>query len=703
MPATLEKTMTRFLSPILFILFSCLIPLTATAETLTIHVASNGDETQPGTEREKPTTLAGAVKQLVGPLRDRMKTLEGIDFVLNDGIYTVNEPWVLTPECSGTPTCPIRFTGVGRPVISGGRPITNWQRVKDNLWATDIPEVKAGAWSFRELYMDGKRQRRARTPNEGFFRVAACPEGTPKTVNYHTDCQSFEFKPGDIDPHWKNLNDVEVVVYYFWSDNHLPIESIDAEKNIVKFKYKGGKTFTDDFSEDGARYIVENVFEALDQPGEWYLDKKEGRLYLMTDGDPNRQEIMAPLAKSLLELRGDAVKQKPVENIAFRNIEFRYCGFEFGPNQVNDRQGSSEVTAAIVLRGARNVTFERCRFRQLGTFALEMQEGCQSNSIRHNVFAELAAGAIRMTGGGGGSHPLSHTRDNEIADNRINGYGELYPSAVGVILQNTYGNRVEHNEIAKGYYTGISVGWTWGYGRSISRDNIVAFNHIHDIGQGLLSDMGGIYTLGPSPGTVIANNLIHDIDANKYGGWGIYNDEGSTGILVENNIVYNTKFAGYDMHYGRDITIRNNVFAFGRMDQINRTAADLHLSLFFENNIVYWKEGVLFSGNWSEKSYKYYFGPGEQRLREYTRNFESDYNVFYNPTKKIGEVEFFKKPFAEWQKSGKDRNSLYADPKFVAPEKYDFRLQPDSPAFALGFRPIDLSGVGPRTPTSPIP
>src|SRR3954451_16414736 len=133
-----------------------------------------------------------------------------------------------------------------------------------------------------------------------------------------------------------------------------------------------------------------------------------------------------------------------------------------------------------------------------------------------------------------------------------------------------------------------------GYQRSISRDNVVAYNHIHHIGQGLLSDMGAIYTLGVSPGTILRNNLIHDVDAHNYGGWGIYNDEGSTGILVENNIVYNTKFAGYNIHYAKEITVRNNIFALGRLQQINRNSVEPHQSVYFENNIIYWKESPLF-------------------------------------------------------------------------------------------------------------
>lgn len=108
-----------------------------------------------------------------------------------------------------------------------------------------------GKWRFRQLYVNEKLCTRARTPNEGFLHVAGFPEGTSKTVHYHTDCGSFEYAAGDIDPKWTNLDDVEVIVYHFWTDSHLPIKSIDTEKRIVAFKHKAGKVFTDDFTTDG--------------------------------------------------------------------------------------------------------------------------------------------------------------------------------------------------------------------------------------------------------------------------------------------------------------------------------------------------------------------------------------------------------------------------------------------------------------------
>jgi hypothetical protein len=190
----------------------------------------------------------------------------------------------------------------------------------------------------------------------------------------------------------------------------------------------------------------------------------------------------------------------------------------------------------------------------------------------------------------------------------------------------------------------------------------------------MLSDMGGIYTLGPSPGTIIRNNLFHDIRAYNYGGWGIYNDEGSTGILVENNIVYNTTHGGYHQHYGKENIIRNNIFAFGKAAQVVRSREEDHLSFTFEHNLVYFSEGPLLGTTWSNG------------------HFKLDNNCYYRTDGKP--IDFAGSTFEQWQAKGQDAHSIVADPLFESASGGDFTLKPGSPAFRIGFKPIDTSHNG---------
>jgi hypothetical protein len=137
--------------------------------------------------------------------------------------------------------------------------------------------------------------------------------------------------------------------------------------------------------------------------------------------------------------------------------------------------------------------------------------------------------------------------------------------------------------------------------------------------------------------------------------------------------------------------IRNNIFAFGNQDQINRTSGENHISLEFTNNIVYWKTGKLFNADWKDREYKYLLTKNREVTR--TTNFQSDWNCFYNPTKKLEDITIGGKPFANWQERGYDKNSVYTDPLFEDVDKYDFRLKKESPALQRGFEPISTDGI----------
>ena len=658
----------------------------------TFYVALNGSDGWSGRLADPNAARTDGPFATLRRARDALRSLkaaaqlkEPVTVYLRGGVYRLEKPIEFTPADSGTEQAPISYAAYAgeRPVFSGGRPITGWQKGDGGFWKAVIPAVKEGRWYFHQLFVNGQRRTRARTPNLGYLYTEGILAPFDRAKWYDPGIaakRGFRFRDGDL-KRWNNPGDALIVIYHSWTTSIHLITELDLQERIVKLApistWPIGYWW-----EYNTRYHVENVFEALDQPGEWYLDRGTGTLYYwpMPGEDLAKAEVIAPLVRqTLVAFKGQPAAKKYVEHLRFRGLSFQHTDCHVAADMPTDQQGATERLPLIAAEGLRHAVFEDCEIAHAGENGLWLDSGCADNLVRRCRIHDLGASGVFVGPKGPGNTPETSVERNVVDNNFIHGGSHVFRGSQGVWIGRASYNRVTHNEISDFHHLGASVGHSWGYAPSTAHHNLVAFNHVHHVCNGYFSDGGGIYTLGISPGTVIGNNVVHDVVPTPLmpvGGCGIYLDEGSSGILVENNVVYNVGAAAFTQHYGRENLVRNNVFAFGGRDPICCARPEEHLSYTFEGNIALSSAGQATSDHYS---------PLKART-EFRRN------LYWDVSGK--EPLFSGTSFAEWQRTGRDRDSRIADPQFYDATKHDFRLRPTSPALAMGFQPIAAGRAG---------
>ncbi len=651
-----------------------------------LYVATDGNDAWSG------TLAAPNAERTDGPLATLSRARESVRQMKEDGLeqpvtvwlragtYYLAEPLVFTPEDSGTAACPITYAAYGdeQPIVSGGREISAWKKPEGgDVWTAEIPETKSGEWYFHQLFVDGHRRTRARMPNEGYLLNEGPIDplvDRNKARGDPTTKMGFRFKPGDI-RRWTNLDDANVLQFHSWTASLHWIKELDEENHVVHFTAPAN--WPTGYWTPNERYYLENFPEALDAPGEWYLDRKTSVLsyWPMLGEDLTKVRVVAPRLRHIVRLEGKPGEGKFVQRIRFQGLSFQHADWHIADKGPADGQAAHFLEAAIIARGARHCAFERCEIAHVGEYALWLRSGCSDNRVFHSHLHDLAGGGVKIGETFSPKTEAEAAARNVVDNCFIHDTGHMFHAGVGVWIGRSSHNRVTHNEICDLDYTGVSVGWSWGYAPSSANHNVVEYNHIHQIGRTVLGDMGGIYTLGISPGTRLRHNVIHDVYSPGIGGGaGIYPDEGSTGILIENNLVYGTENGCFSQHYGRENTVRNNILAFSRTGEIARYREEKHLSFTFERNLVYSTTGYFLLGGWSNGNY---------RMQN---------NLYWDTT--TTDPDFDAMGFDDWQSLGRDEGSRVADPMFVDPDGLDFRLQPESPALKMGFQPFDTGEVG---------
>ena len=708
--------------------------------TADFYVAINGNDSWSGTIAS-PNGSDGPFAT-VDRARRAVQNMPGGKHVvmIRGGNYFLSGPLTFSAADSGTSSTPIIYQAYPceTPVISGGMQVSGWSNAGGNAWTAKL----SGYQTFEALFYNGQRRYRPRTTSNAFLYNA----GPVYVPSPNTNCSvqvsghgyecfdRFYYSGSDVAStyHSLALGDVEILDFEKWTMSRMRLQSVDTANRIA---YLTGPTFQQDALSGfiaGHRYLIENVKEALTTPGQWYVDRctnppactsSNGTwtlTYLAQPGEnPATDQVIIPQQTQLIIAAG-------LQYVTFQGLNFGHDNWVPPAVGLGDQQGMPAVTAALSFKGSSNVTIDDCAIAHTQGWGIEFigtgpVTSTPSNKVINSALYDLGAGGIRV-----GAWPnrrkdtdANVAQYNLVENNRITGGGRIQPTGIGtgIWVGNAHHNTITHNEISDFYSGAIGIGFTYGIikGIGLAHDNTVSYNLVYNLGQGVTSDMGGIYlATSATTGNQVLNNVVHDVvhnwqDADGYGGHGIYFDQGTSNVTAQNNLVYRTSSASLFNNlpdhasnaYPQNNVIDNNIFAFGTTRIIQR-GGDNPSSFSYSHNVVYFSPGRIQGGHWS-----CYDVGGTGNPVPCTTRFALDNNLYWNAsgrpitflttTPTGGQTDF---TFAQWQGLGEDVHSMNADPLFSNPgyPADDYSILQGSPAFTVGFVPFDAAQAG-RTNT----
>ena len=487
-------------------------------------------------------------------LRNKNKP-QAIRIVLKAGTYVLKEPFVIGSADSGTSDAPLVIEPEvpGSVTLVGGAALPMGDKSGKQWTFTPAQEIdRAAERSGGQLYVNGRRAVLAREPNEGSWMFVHAPSKDQLLMS-----------PADASKVQQLLADQRdraiINLMQSWTSgmHRAGAPTPDGDGLTLQPAPKWPMLMFG----SAQRFFIENVPGALDAPGEWLA--QNGRLqYIPRKEDGATGTAVWPRLPTLLVIHGDDNGDRKVRHVQVKGLKFAYTGVTTSIRGWVDMQAATDIAAAIEIDNAEDIHLTRCDVRHTGGFGVWLKAGVLNSEVSSCVMDDLGAGGIKV--GMTQTQGRSKTGHNTVDHNVLMNTGRTFPGAVALWVGKSGNNVLTDNVIGHTTYTGISVGWTWGYGDQDADGNQIKRNVLFDIGQGVLSDIGAIYTLGQGKGTEVSGNLIRQVqDYPHYGAgaWGIYNDEGSSNVTVNGNVVVGTRSGGYHLHYGRDNVVRHNLFA----------------------------------------------------------------------------------------------------------------------------------------------
>ncbi|MFI5167754.1 MAG: right-handed parallel beta-helix repeat-containing protein [Thermoanaerobaculales bacterium] len=710
------------------------------------------------------------------------------------GTYYLPATEQFTSEDSGSPSLEIVYQNYPgeAPVISGGMRVRNWTNVSGNTWKTTLP---ASTKYFENLFYNGVRRLRPRLGGYlgTYYRFvgpiylnapgppAAAPE--PNCSIYVSgkgwECfDRFEYNPADpIASTWKNLapptgnpcgdlagnaalvGDIELLVFEKFEAAKLHASCVDAANHVF---YLTGPTVVNPGFADALgfipqhRYLVENVEDQLTQPGQWFLDRSVSpwRLtYLANPGEnPNTDTVVVPQLAQV-------VVASNLQYVTFQGLTFEHDNYTVPAAGEDPDLKLGDVTAAVSFQNSQHITFDSgivahtsgagldftsCVDAQSPSWCVSTSTAAvtSDNTVENSAFYDLGLTGVRVgVEGRPNDSDANIPQFTLVQNNVVEGYGRVFPGSYGITQGQGHDNTYTHDDIYDGYRAAVGICLCSGF-KPHSHDNMISFNHAHDLLQGIMNDGGSLYIQarnsqgGSPPGNRILNNKVHDVsdasalDADGYGGDGIYIDTQTGLVDVENNLVYRVSgstmnFAGAPQNPDEANTIKNNIFAFGRTAMLD-TADPFHygvpsspIPIFtLTNNLFYFDRNAASSPSFHlQAGCTYSAGFPFTEWEEWDSNlywrtdggFASDPQAFHvqpHPVSQYNlcfgtaaQADWTNYTFGAWQTDqGEDTHSVVRDPGFRDPTypADDFSLLSGSPG--VGFVLFDANQAGRSNP-----
>ena len=680
------------------------------------YVSPEGSDAGEGTFSSPFATLERA-RNAVRDLK-RHKTTD-IVVLFRGGTYLLEEMVVFGVEDSGTEESAITYAAYPdeTPVFSSGRKIEGWTRVNGKL--PGLPgEAQGKVWvanvSDRFFTLYDAEGMLPRAQSAGFIPL---PGGSRDALHF----------PENQLKNWPNVEDVEIIVrpHHAWIVNVLPLLSVNEETQIARTAIDATYAMNRlHFLKETESCWVENVLEAVDEPGEWVLNTKEGKVYLWPR---NESTVVAPQLTELIRVEGEIDKEGPVDvpvrNLCFRGITFmhgeRYSLSRNDAGLQHDWDMHDKANALVRLRGAENCVIEECHFAHGGSGAIRVDLHGQQNTISGNHIEQMGGAGILLCGYGPGTKDVN--RGNLVYNNHIHHVGKLYWHSPGIMVWQSGENRVANNLIHHAPYSGMIISGCMTrfftrngreLGRTIRRheivdlprnpgledvrpylhshDNLIEYNEIHHVME-RMGDGNGIYIRGAGAGNVIRRNYIHHLVTPMLMQAAIRTDGGQRDTLIAENLIHRCMAQGIILKLNNraENNIVADVLAPPRGYYLSLREGPLTDAVIRRNIFYSTGRDTVFIDELPARNER---ATEDRRGRALARasDADMDYNIYYS----TADSDLGRTMLSKQQGDGVDAHSLAVDPLFVDPENGDFTFRPGSPALEMGMVPFDMSQVG---------